>query len=176
MSTLNLTINGKQYGPLEIDPGMPMVNFLHEYLNLTGTKFGCGEGICHACVVIVDNDDGTSSTRRTCIANVMLFNNLNIRTIEGHATKNNVGEIIALHPVQNAFIKNFAFQCGWCAPGFTNETVALIEKLKQKPIAKDQVERVIEDTLGEHVCRCTGYVRYFKAAKKLILATKGLTI
>ena len=59
MSILNITINGKLYGPIDVEPGMPMINFLHEYVNLTGTKFGCGEGICHACVVIVDNDDGT---------------------------------------------------------------------------------------------------------------------
>lgn len=176
MSILNITINGKLYGPIDVEPGMPMINFLHEYVNLTGTKFGCGEGICHACVVIVDNDDGTSSTRRTCISNVMLFNNQRVRTIEGHAEKNKIGEIIALHPVQDAFIKNFSFQCGWCAPGFTNETVTLIEKLHKQPIPKDQVEKVIEDTLGDHVCRCTGYVKYFNATKELILTTKGLTI
>nr|WP_240433726.1 2Fe-2S iron-sulfur cluster-binding protein [Shewanella japonica] len=175
MSEITVTINNKLVGPIEVDSNVMMIEFLHEYLNMTGTKFGCGEGICHACVVIVDNDDGTSSTVRTCISGAHAFNNFSIRTIEGHAKLNAVGEIIQLSPVQESFIKHFAFQCGWCTSGFTNETTVLIEKLKKQPIKKEDVESVISSSLGEHVCRCTGYVKYYQAVKELILNTEGLT-
>ena len=176
MSMISLTINNKLYGPLEVDSEVKMTDFLHEYLNLTGTKFGCGKGVCQACTIIVDNDDNTSETVRTCITNAVMFNGKRLRTIEGHAETNRHGEIIALHPVQEAFVENFSFQCGWCTSGFTNKTVALIEKLKRNPIAKDQVQKVIESELKEHICRCTGYVKYYKAVKKLILSTEGATL
>ncbi|MFS1439810.1 MULTISPECIES: 2Fe-2S iron-sulfur cluster-binding protein [unclassified Shewanella] len=175
MSDISLTINGKLVGPIDVGTDVMMIEFLHEYLNMTGTKFGCGEGICHACVVIVDNDDGSSSTVRTCISGAHAFNNFKIRTIEGHAKTNNMGEIIQLSPVQESFIKHFAFQCGWCTSGFTNETTLLIEKLQKAPINKADVEAVILESLGEHVCRCTGYVKYYQAVKELILTTEGLT-
>lgn len=176
MTMITITINNMVHGPLDIDPEVTMLEFLHEYLNLTGTKFGCGQGICSACVVIQDNDDGTSEVHKTCITNAVGFNGKKLRTIEGHAELDKKGEIIALHPVQESFIKHFSFQCGWCTSGFTNHTVALIEELKRNPIPVDQVEAKIEATLGEHVCRCTGYVKYYAAVKDAILKTKGATL
>lgn len=175
MKSIHVTINDQLYGPISVDPEIMMLSFLHEYINLTGTKFGCGKGICHACVVIVDNEDGTSETMRTCITNAIAFDGKKIRTLEGHAKKNALGEIIALHPVQEAFITHFSFQCGWCTSGFTNETIALLEKLKTNPIKVEDVESVMTEALGEHICRCTGYVKYYEAVKSLILSTKGLT-
>ena len=176
MKMISVTINNQLHGPIEVDPEIMMIGFLHEYINLTGTKFGCGKGVCHACVVIVDHEDGKSETIRTCITNAIAFDGKKIRTLEGHATKNTAGEIIALHPVQQEFITHFSFQCGWCTSGFTNETIALLERLKKQPIKVDQVETVILETLGEHICRCTGYVKYYKAVKDLILSTQGLTL
>jgi aerobic-type carbon monoxide dehydrogenase small subunit (CoxS/CutS family) len=173
---ISVTINNKLYGPLEVDPEVKMTDFLHEYLNLTGTKFGCGQGVCQACTIIVDNEDGSSETVRTCITNALVFNGKKLRTIEGHATANKKGEIIALHPVQEAFVENFSFQCGWCTSGFTNKTVALVERLKRQPIAKADVEQVIAAELKDHVCRCTGYVKYYQAVKELILSTEGATV
>ncbi|BFL82553.1 hypothetical protein LFREDSHE_10030 [Shewanella baltica] len=73
-------------------------------------------------------------------------------------------------------MEHFSFQCGWCTSGFVNESTALLERLERQPIAKDQVEKVVEDALSEHVCRCTGYVKYYAAVKDLILKTKGLTL
>ncbi len=63
---LTLTINGQQYGPMAPE-GLMMIDFLHEYVDLTGSRLGCGQGICHACVVILDNPSGTSEEIRTCI-------------------------------------------------------------------------------------------------------------
>ncbi|GLS91918.1 hypothetical protein GCM10007916_29880 [Psychromonas marina] len=175
MTVMNLSINNNIVGPIEVDPEIMMIEFLHEYLNLTGTKFGCGGGICHACVILVEDEQGMLKTERTCIHNALVFNGKKVHTIEGHATKDKYGEIIALHPVQESFSKHFSFQCGWCTSGFMNETIALIQRLKKDPIKKTDVETTIEAALGEHICRCTGYVKYYQSAKDLILSIKGLT-
>ena len=173
--TITLTINDQAVGPIDVADNTMMIDFLHEYLNLTGTKFGCGAGVCHAGTIIVDNSDGTSEVVRSCINGVERFDGQKVRTIEGHATHNEAGEITDISPVQEAFIKNFSFQCGWCTPGFVNEATALYERLQRQPVALSSLEQVIEDALGEHVCRCTGYAKYYAAMKELIVATKGLT-
>ena len=90
---------------------------------MTGTKFGCGAAQCLSCAVIVDNPDGTSYTSPTCVVPAASFDGKSIRTVEGHA-KN--GE---LSPLQKAFIEHFAFQCGYCTPGFLNEGQVLLERL-----------------------------------------------
>lgn len=174
-TTVSMTINNKPVGPFEVPESLMMVHFLHEYVDLTGTKFGCGAGVCHACVVIVDNADGTTETHRSCITGVGFFNGKNIRTVEGHAKTNEKGEIIALSPVQDAFIKHFSFQCGYCTSGFVNQATVLVESLKKQPVAVADVESTIEEHLGEHICRCTGYIRYYQAMKQLIIDTPGLT-
>ncbi len=112
---LTVTINGRAYGPREVRDELSMNDFLREYLGMTGTKFGCGAAQCLSCAVIIDNPDGTSYTRPTCIVPAVSFNGKSIRTVEGHA-KN--GE---LSPLQKAFITHFAFQCGYCTAGFLNE-------------------------------------------------------
>ena len=72
---LTLNINGQQYGPMDVPEGLMMIDFLHEYVDLTGSRLGCGQGICHACVVILDNPSGTSEEIRTCITGAHFFNN-----------------------------------------------------------------------------------------------------
>lgn len=176
MTTIKMTVNNQSVGPIDVSPELMMIEFLHEHLNLTGTKFGCGAGVCHACTVIVDKDDGTSEVVRSCINGVERFNGKTIRTVEGHATKNAQGQIEALSNVQEAFIEHFSFQCGWCTPGFVNETTVLLEMLKKQPVAVADVDNVIENALGDHICRCTGYVKYYQAVKDLILTTEGLTL
>ncbi len=172
---IKMTINDQPVGPVEVPDGLMMIDFLHEYLNLTGTKFGCGAGVCHACTVIVDKSNGVSEVVRTCISGVERFNGHAVRTVEGHAERNDKNEITALNPIQTAFLEHFSFQCGWCTSGFVNEAIALVERLEKKPIAVNDVEQVIEDALGDHVCRCTGYVKYYAAVKDVILKTEGLT-
>ncbi|RQV67592.1 (2Fe-2S)-binding protein [Burkholderia cenocepacia] len=171
---LSLNINGKSVGPMQVPEGLMMIEFLHEYLGLTGSRLGCGQGICHACVVIVDKSDGTSDEMRTCITGAHFFHGRSIRTIEGHAKRNEAGEVVELSPIQQKFLEHFSFQCGYCTPGFVNAATVLIERLKREPIAKADVERTITDALDAHLCRCTGYVRYYEAVKDVVLTTPGL--
>jgi aerobic-type carbon monoxide dehydrogenase small subunit (CoxS/CutS family) len=89
VTALALTINGRAYGPTEVRDDLTMNDFLREYLGLTGTKFGCGAAQCLSCAVIVDNPDGTSVTRPTCVVTAVGFNGKVIRTVEGHAKEAN---------------------------------------------------------------------------------------
>ncbi|MCR4468605.1 (2Fe-2S)-binding protein [Burkholderia sp. SCN-KJ] len=171
---LSLKINGKSVGPMQVPEGLMMIEFLHEYAGLTGSRLGCGQGICHACVVIVDKPDGTSEEMRTCITGAHFFHGRSIRTIEGHAKRNEAGEVVELSPIQQKFLEHFSFQCGYCTPGFVNAATVLIERLAREPVAKADVERTITDALNAHLCRCTGYVRYYQAVKDVILTTPGL--
>ena len=155
--------------PHTIPAGLAMVDFLNEYLGLTGTKFGCGIGVCHACVVIVDEPDGTSRTMRTCINGAATFDGKRVRTVEGHAKDGRLSD------VQQAFVDHFAFQCGYCTSGFINAATHLLEDLARNPVPKGGLEDRIEASLGDHICRCTGYVRYYEAVRDLILADPRLT-
>ena len=170
---LTLTINGKKIGPVEVPLDMPMIDFLHEYLNLTGTRFGCGQGVCHACTVMEVHPDGALSETRTCVFSAHYFNNTSITTIEGQAKYDPQGTLESLSPVQQAFIDHFSFQCGYCAPGFVAGATVFIEGLKRQPVKRANLESAIEEALNEHICRCTGYVRYYEAVKEVALATPG---
>ncbi len=171
---LSLTINGKIFGPIAVPDELTMTDFLHEYAELTGSRFGCGQGLCRACVVIVDDEDGTSREMRTCITGAHYFNGRSIRTIEGHAKRNEKGEIVELSAIQEAFLDHFSFQCSYCAPGFVNAATVLVERLQREPVAREEVETVIEDSLNDHICRCTGYVRYYSAVRDVVMNTPGL--
>ena len=92
---LTVTINGRRYGPIDVPEGMMMIDVLHEMLDLTGSRLGCGIGICHACVVIWDRDDQTSEEVRSCITGAGFFDGKRIRTIEGIARRNDKGEIVS---------------------------------------------------------------------------------
>ncbi|ABX17881.1 (2Fe-2S)-binding protein [Burkholderia multivorans] len=171
---LSVNINGKAVGPMQVPEGLMMIEFLHEYAGLTGSRLGCGQGICHACVVILDKPDGTSEEVRTCITGAHFFHGRAIRTVEGHAKRNEAGEVVELSPIQQKFLEHFSFQCGYCTPGFVNAATVLIERLKREPIAKADVERTITEALNAHLCRCTGYVRYYQAVKDVVMTTPGL--
>ncbi|HZZ01305.1 (2Fe-2S)-binding protein [Paraburkholderia sp.] len=171
---VSVKVNGEVVGPTDVPAGLMMIDFLHEYLHLTGSRLGCGQGICHACVVIVDKPDGTSEEVRTCITGANFFHGKTIRTIEGHAKRNEAGEVVELSPIQQKFLEHFSFQCGYCTPGFVNAATVLIERLKRQPITKDQVEQTITKGLNDHICRCTGYVRYYEAVKEVVMTTPGL--
>ena len=130
MTSLTITINGRVYGPRDVRDNLTMNDFLREYLGLTGAKFGCGAGQCLSCAIIVDSADGTSYTSPTCIVPAASFDGKSVRTVEGHAKD---GELTLL---QKAFIAHFAFQCGYCTPGFLNEGQVLLERLAKAPIAR----------------------------------------
>jgi xanthine dehydrogenase YagT iron-sulfur-binding subunit len=143
---------------------LTMNDFLREYLGMTGTKFGCGAAQCLSCAVIIDRPDGTSYTSPTCIVPAVNFNGKKIRTVEGHAQNG------GLTPLQKAFIEHFAFQCGYCTPGFLNEGQVLLERLARAPVARADLETTIAEALDGHLCRCTGYVKYHQAVRDVILA------
>jgi aerobic-type carbon monoxide dehydrogenase small subunit (CoxS/CutS family) len=164
VTTLALTINGRAYGPIDVRDELTMNDFLRELLGMTGTKFGCGAAQCLSCAVIVDNPDGTSYTRPTCIVPAVNFNGKTIRTVEGHAKD---GELSAL---QKAFVRHFAFQCGYCTAGFLNESQVLLERLARKPVARIALEATIAEALDGHLCRCTGYINYHEAVREVVLA------
>ena len=164
MTTLSVTINGRTYGPTEVRDELTMNDYLREYLGLTGTKFGCGAAQCLSCAVIVDNPDDTSYTSPTCIVPAASFNGKSIRTVEGHAKD---GELSVL---QKAFIEHFAFQCGYCTPGFLNEGQVLLERLAKKPVPRAELDKTIAEALDGHLCRCTGYIKYHQAVRDVILA------
>ena len=171
---VSLTVNGRAMGPFQVPSTLMLIDFLHEYLGLTGSRLGCGQGVCHACVVILDKPDGSSEEVRSCITAAHFFDGKTIRTIEGHAKRDEHGEIVALSTVQQKFLEHFSFQCGYCTPGFVNATTILIEKLKREPVELDKIEETITAALNDHLCRCTGYVRYYEAVRDLVLNTPGL--
>ena len=146
---------------------LTMNDFLREYLNLTGTKFGCGAAQCLSCAVIVDDPDGTSHTSPTCIVAAADFDGQTIRTVEGHARDG------ALTPLQKAFVEHFAFQCGYCTAGFLNEGQVLLERLARAPVDRADLEATILEALDGHLCRCTGYVKYHEAVRDTVLADAG---
>jgi aerobic-type carbon monoxide dehydrogenase small subunit (CoxS/CutS family) len=112
--TLALAINGRAYGPMDVRDDLTMNDFLREHLGMTGTKFGCGAGQCLSCSVIADRPDGTNYTNPTCIVPVTNFNGKKVRTIEGTPRTGN-------SPSCKGLYRTFAFQCGYCTPGFLNE-------------------------------------------------------
>jgi aerobic-type carbon monoxide dehydrogenase small subunit (CoxS/CutS family) len=164
VTTINITINGRPHGPVDVREELTMNDFLREYLGMTGTKFGCGAAQCLSCAVIVDKPDGTSYTTPTCVVPAVSFNGKAIRTVEGHAKD---GELSLL---QKAFISHFAFQCGYCTAGFLNEAQVLLERLARERVARADLEKTIADALDGHLCRCTGYIKYHEAVRDVILA------
>jgi len=172
--TVNLTVNGEPTGPRTVPEDLMLLEFLNEYLNLTGTRYGCGQGVCRACAVLVDEREGPRVIP-ACITGVVWCDRRRIRTVEGHAQRNEAGELVALSPIQQAFLTHFSFQCSYCAPGFVNAGTALLERLQRNPVPRADVEQVVLDALNDNICRCTGYVRYLSAVRDLILKTPGLT-
>jgi len=172
---LQLTINAQAVGPMEVPDDLMMIDFLHEYVNLTGSRLGCGIGQCRACTIIVDDPSGTSMELQTCITPAHFFAGKHIRTVEGHATRAPDGSITKLTPIQEKFLQHYSFQCSYCTPGMINGATVLLEKLERDPVPVDQIDQVIEDAMNSHLCRCTGYVRYYTAIKEVVLSTPGLT-
>lgn len=173
---LSLIVNGEKIGPIDVPVGMPMVDFLHHYLNLTGTRFGCGQGVCHACTVVEVAEDGSKSQSRTCIYGAHMFDGKEIVTVEGHAELDADGQVKALSPVQQAFVDYFAFQCSYCTPGFVSGATVFIDQLKRQPVKRENLENAIAEALNEHICRCTGYVRYYEAVREVALNTPGCVL
>jgi aerobic-type carbon monoxide dehydrogenase small subunit (CoxS/CutS family) len=171
--SLTLTVNGVRHGPLDVPEDAKLIEVLHEWLGLTGTRGACGLGVCRACSVIVDGEGGSEEIP-ACVTPALELDGRRIRTVEGHARRDAKGTVVALSPVQQAFVDGFSFQCGYCTPGFVSAATVLVERLERAPVARADLEAAITEALDPHLCRCTGYVRYFNAVRDLVLATPGL--
>lgn len=174
--SVTMTVNGKSVGPIDIPDDLMMLEFLQEYLNLTGTRYGCGQGICNACAVILDQPDGTSQLVPACITGAHYLQGRSVRTVESHAERDEDGRITKLSPIQQAYLDHFSFQCGYCTPGFVNAATVLIERLRRSPVPRSQINETVLATMNKNICRCTGYVRYLEAVKEVILSSPHLTI
>ena len=142
-----LRINGKTL-TVEGEPGDNLLSVLRYELGLTGSKYGCGEGHCGACSVLVDNQ-----LARSCTTRLGAVAGKPVTTIEAIASGDR------LHPVQQAFLEVEAFQCGYCTPGMVMAAIAL---LRATPNPTDQD---IARMLDRNVCRCGTYPRIVQAIK-----------
>jgi aerobic-type carbon monoxide dehydrogenase small subunit (CoxS/CutS family) len=147
MPTYSLRINGKSHD-VEAEPDDTLLQVLRDDLDLTGSRYGCGEGQCGSCTVLVD-----SRAMRSCVVKVSAVTKAQIVTIEGLATGD------TLHPVQQAFLEVEAFQCGYCTSGMVMATVALL-RTNPSPTEADIVK-----VLDRNVCRCGTYPRIVKAVR-----------
>lgn len=148
MATIRFTVNGKKRG-VDTEPERPLLEVLREDLALTGTKYGCGEGQCRSCTVLLDNKPIVS-----CVTPVRAAQGRKIVTIEGLA------EGGKLHPVQQAFLDEGAMQCGYCVPGMVLRTVALLDT-NPRP-----TEAQVAEALDGNLCRCNGYHRILAAVRR----------
>ena len=136
---VKLTVNGQPF-EATVEARRTLADFLREDLRLTGTHVGCEHGVCGACTVLLDG-----ALARSCLTFAVQAEGAAVTTVEGLAD----GE--TLHPIQAAFKRHHALQCGFCTPGFLISALAL---LQEKP---DPSEPEIREWLSGNICRCTGY-------------------
>jgi len=146
---IEFTLNGKA-ARLETEPDRPLLWILRGDLALTGTKYGCGEGLCGACTVLLDGQ-----AARACLYSIEDVAGKTVTTIEGLAA----GE--QLHPVQQAFAEHDALQCGYCTPGMI---MAAVDLLNRNPSASDAD---IIGGLDNNLCRCGAHKRILEAVRSV---------
>lgn len=152
---ISLKVNGIEYS-LNVETHRTLVEVLRETLGLTGTKKSCNEGECGACTVLIDNKPAAS-----CLVLAVEVQGKEITTIEGLA------EGTKLHPLQEAFVKHMAIQCGFCTPGMVMVAKAFLDE-NPKP-TPDEVRKAISGNL----CRCTGYQQIVDAVMAASVALRG---
>jgi len=148
MAVFRLQINGRDQR-VDVPPSEPLLTVLRTELGLTGAKYGCGEGQCGACTVLVDGQ-----AVRSCVSPVSTLQGKRITTIEGLAAPG------ALHPVQQAFAELDAMQCGYCTAGMIMSAVALLSR--QPNANEDQITR----GMNGNICRCGSHPRIVDAIRK----------
>jgi aerobic-type carbon monoxide dehydrogenase small subunit (CoxS/CutS family) len=149
-----LQVNGRTVAT-NADGERPLLSVLRDDLALTGCKYGCGEGQCGACTVLVDG-----VPKRACIATVASVGTAKISTVEGLAENGQ------LHPVQEAFLNADALQCGYCTPGMILASVALLRE-KSNP-SHDEIVKALDG----QICRCGAYTRIIAAVKEAAAAMR----
>ncbi len=153
--TVSFTLNGKPVR-VTVDDERMLLWVLRSDLGLTGTKYGCGEALCGACTVIIN-----SEAVRSCVTPVKDVAGKQVLTIEG------LGASGKLHPLQDAFLKHHAFQCGYCTPGMILTAYALLAK-KPKPTRAEIVQH-----MDDNLCRCGSHVRILDAIEDAARPAKG---
>lgn len=148
MKSFDISVNGTRRR-IEADPERSLLSVLRDDLDLTGAKYGCGEGQCGACTVLIEG-----KPTRSCITPISSVSTKPVMTIEGLAS----GE--RLHPVQQAFIDEVAMQCGYCISGMIMSAVGLLEKTP-----RPKTEEILKAMEG-NVCRCGTYPRILAAIQK----------
>jgi len=148
-----LDVNGTRR-KIDADADRSLLSVLRDDLDLTGTKYGCGEGQCAACTVLVEGQP-----TKSCLVKVGAVAGKRIVTIEGLAPAGK------LHPVQQAFLEADALQCGWCTPGMILGAVGLLRRTPHPSEAE------IVGGINGHICRCGAYSRIVKAVQ--LAAKKG---
>lgn len=143
---ISITVNGEARSA-SAEPRITLVDFLRHSLRLTGTHVGCEHGVCGACTVLVDG-----SAIRGCLMLAVQAEGKQVQTIES------MGASDSLHPLQMAFAKHHAVQCGYCTPGML---LTLVEFLRDVP---SPTEEDIREAISGNLCRCTGYHNIVKAA------------
>lgn len=145
---MDLNINNKNY-TVQVSDDESLLTVLRNHLDLTGSKYGCGEGACGACTVLIDG-----KATRSCVTAVNSLGSKKITTIEGLEQNGK------LHPVQTAFLNADVFQCAYCAPGMIMSAVSLLQK-KSNPS-----EQEIVNAMQGNICRCGTYPRIIKAIQE----------
>jgi aerobic-type carbon monoxide dehydrogenase small subunit (CoxS/CutS family) len=153
-ASISFKLNGKSQ-TFVADSSRSLLDVLREDLHLTGAQFGCGEGQCRACTVLINGECMPS-----CLTPVGSVDGMEVMTIEG------VAEGGKLHPVQEAFLNEGAFQCGYCTTGMVMGVVGV---LKKNPRASE-ADVLLE--LQRHICRCGSYAKYLTAVRH-VLAQSG---
>jgi carbon-monoxide dehydrogenase small subunit len=140
-------VNGKPYEAV-VEPRTTLVDLLRGELALTGTHVGCEHGVCGACTILWNG-----KAVRSCIMLAVQADGADLMTVEGLAQDGQ------LHPIQQAFMEEHGLQCGFCTPGFLMSVYELLERTPQPTDAE------IKETLGGHICRCTGYQSIVKSVQ-----------
>jgi aerobic-type carbon monoxide dehydrogenase small subunit (CoxS/CutS family) len=149
MKVMELQVNKIKHR-IETNAERSLLSVLRDELNLTGAKYGCGEGQCGACTVLVDG-----TVTRSCITKISAVAGKQITTIEGLEQNGR------LHPLQEAFIENGAMQCGYCIPGMIMAGVGLLQK--NQAVNETEIIRVLQS----NICRCGTYPRIVAAVRQV---------
>jgi len=157
-SAIRLKVNG-QFHDLSVEPRLTLLDALREHLALTGTKKGCDRGQCGACTVLVNGRRINS-----CLTLAIRHSDDDIVTVEGLAASDG-----RLHPVQTAFMRHDAFQCGFCTPGQICSAVALIDEHKNGPRAqRPMTDDEIRDRMSGNICRCGAYPHILAVVREFV--------